>query len=327
LNQNNALERLNRDLKDMVDHRSQTVNQLGDTLSVWLGKAAASSTPREHPLLWYPSSKEAYLTGLNVVYRGAAEFTVDVETGNALVVSAPAQLATSHTQYSLERHERIAAALHVRIAAASEALAATREECKQALQQDDFWQTSALALQCEAHRAAHEALVHGLAQTNAKIAQLAAAPAAVAPPVDFIGFDGPSIVSANCLLIPADWHLRQLAESFPDPALLRGAVLSSVHKWMAVYVPLPHCSAQENLTELLRTHGRFHVLERRMPWDGCNWSCTCIDFLKDYRCKHMLAVAIAEGTWEPPARFSNFTPLARQARGRPPSAAGRYRRA
>jgi hypothetical protein len=114
------------------------------------------------------------------------------------------------------------------------------------------------------------------------------------------------------------------AANYPSPPALRAALKVAASNWLAPFVRLPEALALDSLRELLDLQSRFYVLERREPWPGCNWSCSCIAFKKNYRCEHMLAVAIAEGTWEPPARFTDFTALSRKRRGRPAGIGNRY---
>jgi hypothetical protein len=326
LYQNNALERLNRQLKDVVDNKALALSVLMQELRKWMQSQVSSSTPREHPLVLVPSSKEQLQTELNNLYRTAAKFAVAVEQGRSVILSVPAVLVAAHTQHTLARYERIAAMLKATDAKLTAEIAKETAALAAASAAGAFAFCATQAALCLALDAQLKSAKAELETITACIAAYQAAPIAAPTEVVAVALEQPAIAAAACLLVPADAYYKELADNFSGDNLLR-SVKTGAHKWLTPFQRVPLASASTNLQELLDSHDNFYVLERREPWPDCNWSCTCKDYFKHYRCEHMLAVAIAEGTWQPPPRYNDFTALARAQRGRPATAGNRYTRA
>ncbi len=317
---------MNRELKDLVDNKSLALSVLMEKLRTWLQSQVSLSTPREHPLVLVPSSKEQLQTELNNLYRDAAKFAVAVEQGRSIILSIPAVLVAAHTQHTLARYERIKAMLDETIATTTAAINKERASLAEATAAGAFALCAGQAATCLTLDAKLTSAKAEFEAITACIAAYNAAPIAAPTEVVAIALEQSAIAAAACLLVPADAYFKELADNFSGDNLLR-SVKAGAHKWLTPFQRVPLASASENLQELLDSHDNFYVLERREPWPDCNWSCTCKDYFKHYRCEHMLAVAIAEGTWQPPARYNDFTALARAQRGRPPTAGNRYTRA
>ncbi len=298
-------------------------------MHAWLVTRSRNALPSPHPLEFDTNTRRHIRNHINTTYVASQTFAETVASGAHPIFSLSDGIATPSTlPDTIARLERIAAERSAKLTEAHAAIAVIEDAIDRHKESGDYAALALAAqkaseLQVGATRFAKDLqdTRAALLQTRAAIAQEAASAAAAAPVLNDvmpIKLTAVAVKAAQTILLPSSTFAASVKAAHPaanDEELHRLMQAEAV-AWLAPFHPVPSASARDNLRELLDGLARFYVLQRRQPWTGLNWSCTCPHFFKHYTCKHMLQFAITEGTWTLPTRFAKRAPLAATARGR-----------
>ena len=294
----------------------------------WLVLRSRDVVIRVHPLDVDAETRPSKRSEINKTYWSTVGFGEAVTSGKQPLFDVAGGNAAALLPLTIARLQRTAEACSVKIRQSREAIEDAERAIAGHLEAGDFEAVTAAALRAKGHQAGLLAFTNDLQATQAALAvartEAAAAVAALAAPLDPASRVRPIVLSssavkaAQCIFVPSSQFCAQQLSANPTATaeelcrLLRDAAVA----WLAPFRPVAGATARENMLQLLDSIERFYALERLRPWDRLDWSCTCPYFFKNYVCKHMLRLAIEEGTWAMPTRFSKPGALAASTRGR-----------